>query len=151
MGEVERNSIGGRKGQRQRPRVAPNGSRTGKGGIEILFPSRCGDLASYGRTALSARVTVDEARTFGIGRERSVFAADGDRPEVLLRDRCVFALARRHDGSGVLLRSVNPVRKPIVGSDVIKLRRGLIVPRAPGTAAVYADDYALVAAEDHSV
>src|SRR6266542_7045466 len=53
--------------------------------------------------------------------------------------------------SGVLLRSVNPVRKSVIGDDVIELPGRLVVPGAPGATAVDGDDCPLVDAEDTAV
>src|SRR5262249_25650953 len=43
--------------------------------------------------------------------------------------------------------TVDPIRELVVGADVIELSGRLVVPRAPGLAAVDADDRALVAGE----
>src|ERR1700741_2009730 len=59
----------------------------------------------------------------------------------------IIAAALRRNGAAFLLRPVNPVGKTIVGGDVIKLRRWLIVPTAPRRPAVHADDRALIGAE----
>src|ERR1700752_5456453 len=60
------------------------------------------------------------------------------------------AARRRADCATVLLRARDPVRKTIVSSEVIDLRRRLVVPRAPGTGPVPANDCTLVARDDHS-
>ena len=48
----------------------------------------------------------------------------------------------------VLLRAVDVVGELVVHSHVVDLRGGLVVPRAPGLAAVHADTYALGGDED---
>src|SRR5437899_2821494 len=55
----------------------------------------------------------------------------------------------RADRPTVLLRAGDPVRKAIIGGDVINLRRRLVVPGAPGRSAVYGYDPALIAADNH--
>ena len=53
--------------------------------------------------------------------------------------------AAEHGGaSTILLRAVHHIRKLVVGDHMIKLCRGLVVPRAPGLAAVQADRSALI-------
>src|SRR6267143_2029948 len=55
----------------------------------------------------------------------------------------------RADRATVLLCAGDPVRKAIVGGDVINLRRRLVVPGTPGRSAVYGYNPALVAADNH--
>ena len=59
-------------------------------------------------------------------------------------DLAVVAAAHRAGGAALLLRAVNPIRKAVVGRDVINLRGRLVVPGAPGCAAVHADYRALI-------
>ena len=54
-------------------------------------------------------------------------------------------------GAGVLLPSVDPVRKSIVGDDVVELPGRLVVPGAPGAATIDGDDRPLIDAEDSAV
>src|SRR5437763_2345291 len=61
------------------------------------------------------------------------------------------AARRRADSAAVLLRASEPVRKAMVGSNVIKLRSRLVVPGAPGCCAVDAHDRALVTGDNHSL
>src|SRR5260370_11215010 len=70
-----------------------------------------------------------------------------DQMPIAKSDFAVIAAALRGHGAALLLRAVNPVRKTIVGGDVIELRRWLVVPTAPRLAAVHADDRALIGAE----
>ena len=106
--------------------------------IEVLLPSRRGNLARNRWTSLPAAVAVDEvADALGSGASVTVLTADVDRAKVLLRDRPVLALRRRASrGTGILLRAVGRVRKRVVGGDVIELRGRLVVPRAPRFRAV---------------
>ncbi len=70
-----------------------------------------------------------------------------DQMPIAKRNLAVIAAALRRHGAAFLLRAVNPIRKTIVGGDVIKLRRWLVVPTAPRRAAIHADDRALIGAE----
>src|SRR5207247_8985160 len=63
----------------------------------------------------------------------------------------VVAAARDARRSALLLPAVDPVRKTVIGDDVIELGRGLVVPRAPGRAPVHRHDRALVAGEEDDV
>src|SRR5215831_12380429 len=60
------------------------------------------------------------------------------------------AARRRADCAAVLLRAGDPIGKSVVGSDVINLRRRLVVPGTPGHGGVDADDRTLIAAEHHA-
>src|SRR5437763_1329261 len=62
-------------------------------------------------------------------------------------DFAIIAATERGGRAAFLLRAVDRVRKAIVGGDVIELRGGLVVPRAPGGATVDCDDRALVGGE----
>ena len=53
--------------------------------------------------------------------------------------------------SAILLRAVHDVRKLVVGDDMIELCGWLVVPGAPGLAAVEADGSALIRSENHAV
>src|SRR5258708_22297983 len=48
------------------------------------------------------------------------------------------------DAATLLLSAIDPVGKLVVGNDVIKLRRRLVVPGTPGLSAVHADGRSLV-------
>src|SRR5258706_13095625 len=52
--------------------------------------------------------------------------------------------------SAILLRSVDDVWKLVVGSHVIELCCGLVVPGAPGLAAIEADRSSLICSENHA-
>jgi len=80
-------------------------------------------------------------------RRRCSHTRNSRQPPVAKRDFAVIAAALRRHGTAFLLRAVNPIRKTIIGGDVIELRGWLVVPTAPGRAAVHADDRALIRAE----
>ena len=87
---------------------------------------------------------VDDVRIERIGRDVAVFFR-GDRMPVAESDLAVVAAARDADRAAFLLAAAQSIRKRVVGADVIELRGRLVVPRAPGLAAVDGDDRALVA------
>src|SRR5690242_3999785 len=66
-------------------------------------------------------------------------------------DLAVVAAARDAGRSALLLAAIDSVREGVVGADVIELRGGLIVPRAPGLAAVDRDHRPLIAGEENYV
>src|SRR5256886_7900762 len=61
--------------------------------------------------------------------------------------RSVVAAAHDSGGPALLLAAVHAVRELVIGADMVKLRRRLVVPRAPRRSAVHRDDGALVAGE----
>src|SRR5205807_4728726 len=63
------------------------------------------------------------------------------------RDLSVVAAAHDSGGPALLLAAVHAVRELVIGADMVKLRRRLVVPRAPRRSAVHRDDGALVAGE----
>src|SRR5207244_1640174 len=65
-------------------------------------------------------------------------------------DLAVIAAARHARRARVLLGAVHPVGEGVIRDHVVELRRGLVVPTAPGTAIVERDHGALVAAHDHA-
>src|SRR5207302_7684399 len=70
-----------------------------------------------------------------------------DRMPLPERDLTVVAPAHDPDRAALLLPAVYPIRKTTVGCHVVELRRRLIVPRAPGLAAVDRHHRALVTRE----
>ena len=80
-----------------------------------------------------------------IGRDVSIFF-DAHRMPIAKSDFAPVAAAGDAGRAAFLLSAVNPVGKLIVGDDVIELRGGLVVPAAPGFAAVDGDGCALVEA-----
>src|SRR5205085_9157410 len=104
-------------------------------------------LGLPGRAIIAARLAaINDIRVERVGRDVAVFFdaygvpfAEGDLPVVAARgDPCRAAL---------LLPAVDPVGELVVCDDVIKLRRRLVVPAAPGAPAVDRDDRALIAGE----
>src|SRR5450755_2958772 len=78
-----------------------------------------------------------------IGRDVAVFFyADGG--PIAKRNFAKVAAACCADRTALLLAAIDPVRKLVVGDDVIELRGRLVVPGTPSLAAVYADGRALV-------
>src|ERR1700686_5759064 len=95
---------------------------------------------------------VDDARILRIGSEVVTLAPGGDLAEVRQVDSVDDVRPAWNAGSAqVLLRSIDPVRKSIVGADVVELTGRLIEPRAPRLAAVERQDRALMDAEDSAV
>src|SRR6185437_8133775 len=112
------------------------------------------DLAGLPVEFVDARAAVrgiagNDVRIIGIGRDHAALAADRDLAE-LLHGNAVTACgaARERGGARVLLSAIHPVGELVVRDDVIDLRGRLVVPAAPGLAAVERDLCALVAAED---
>ena len=66
-------------------------------------------------------------------------------------NRAVIAAARDPDRSALLLPAIKPIRKSVIGADVVELRGRLVIPRAPGLAAIVGNDRALIAAEKNHV
>ena len=83
-----------------------------------------------------------------IGRDVSVFF-DADRMPVAKSDFATVAAAGGAGRAAFLLAAVDPVGKLVVGDDVIELRGRLVVPGAPGFAAVDGDGRALIGGEDN--
>ena len=69
--------------------------------------------------------------------------AKGDRAEV--------AAAGHARAAALLLPAIDPIGKAVVSAYVEHLRRGLVIPGAPGGAAVHGDGGALVYAADHDL
>src|SRR5206468_795369 len=74
-----------------------------------------------------------------------------ERPPIMKVQKTVLAGAGGGRGPAVLLRSVHPIGKLIVGRDVIKLPRRLVEPRAPRLASVVRHDRPLVATQNHAL
>src|SRR2546423_12691956 len=67
-----------------------------------------------------------------------------DRMPVSKSDFTVIAATRDADRTALLLPTTNFVREGIHYADVINLRRGLVVPRTPGLAAIHTDQRSLI-------
>src|SRR5205807_6782492 len=87
---------------------------------------------------------VDQIRVERIGRDVAVFLR-AYRAPLAKGDLAVVAAAGNACRAAFLLAAVDPVRELVVGDDVVKLGSGLVVPGAPGLAAVHGDGRALVA------
>src|SRR5258708_6881522 len=89
----------------------------------------------------------------GIGRIRRNVAAltCSGRMPVTEGNGAIIAAAENVYAAAILLRAVNVVREFIVDRNVVELRGGLVVPTAPGVAAIYAHARALIAAKDHAL
>src|SRR6185312_1339085 len=66
-------------------------------------------------------------------------------------DFAVVAPARCARRAALLLSAIDPIWELVVGDRVIELRRRLVVPGAPGAAAVYGDRRSLIDAQQNDV
>src|SRR2546421_10849003 len=66
-------------------------------------------------------------------------------------DLAIIAAAGGANGTTLLLSTIDPIGEPIVRAHVIKLRGWLVVPGAPGLAAVHGKSRALIDAEKHDL
>src|SRR6266404_8933505 len=89
---------------------------------------------------------VNDVRIDGVGCNVAVFLDTYGIP-IAKADLSKVAAAGDAGAAAFLLPSIHPVRKLIVGDDVIELRSGLVVPRTPGGTMVDADGDALVAGQ----
>src|SRR5438477_7347432 len=94
--------------------------------------------------------TIDDVRIQRIGSNVAVRLGPDWVPLAKI-DRAITAATGDADRTAFLLAAVQAIRKRVVGTDVIKLGRGLIVPRAPTLPAIDCDDRALIAAEQDDV
>src|SRR5205823_5636017 len=86
---------------------------------------------------------VDGVRVERVGGDVAVLLG-ADRPPVAEGDLAVVAPADDASGAALLLAAVDPVGELVVGADVVELGRRLVVPAAPGLAAVDRDRRTLV-------
>src|SRR4029079_17322007 len=92
---------------------------------------------------------VDDGRVLRIGGHVVALAARRDLAELHQIDPVDRVRAARPPrGARILLRAVHPVRKTVVGDDVVELPGGLVVPGAPRLAAVDGDDAPLIDPEN---
>src|ERR1019366_4686735 len=63
----------------------------------------------------------------------------------------IVAAAGDTGGAALLLPAVDPIRRLVIGDDVVELRRGLVVPTAPGGAVVDGDCGALIGGQQDDV
>src|SRR6185295_4354626 len=87
----------------------------------------------------------------GVARKGNVVVAlvAAHRIPVAEGELAVIAAARHRHRAAVLLAAVDPVGETVVGGHVVELPGRLVVPGAPGLAAVDGDDGALIGAGDH--
>ena len=100
--------------------------------------------------ALGHIVTEEYFGVQGIGSGVTGFVARADPGPIMHGNLGVAAARRNPHSTAVLLGAGGPVRKTIVGRDVVELRGRLVVPRAPSNCAVFGDDSALIAGKDHA-
>src|SRR5258708_35224833 len=96
------------------------------------------------------RDAIGDVRIFGMYGDKAAFPGAGIGA-VAERDGTPGGGARRRDRGVVLLCGINAIGILVVGIDAIELRRGLVVDRRPGLAAVAAHAGAAVVAFDHTV
>src|SRR5262249_46631445 len=87
---------------------------------------------------------VDDVRIQRVGRHVAILFG-ADRMPLPKRDLPIVAPACNSYRTALLLAAVDPVWKLIVGADVVKLRRRLVVPGTPAFTPVDGDDRALIA------
>src|SRR5204863_4672394 len=73
------------------------------------------------------------------------------RRPVAIGDLPIVTAAGDGGSAAVLLSGVEIIRKGLVGSNVIELAGGLVVPGAPGASAVKTDRRTLINADDHAL
>src|SRR5208337_2490541 len=128
-GKVQRLGIERRKRNRQRAVVAIFAARL----IRARNPS-----------------AVKNVGVHGVNSDSAVFLHAGEAP-IAVANLAVVAAASSGDAATFLLPAVDPVGKAIVRGDVIKLRGWLVVPSAPGGAAIHADRRSLIGAQRHDL
>ena len=136
--------VPGRKGEGLRDRESSVQGRIDVGAHVDPLLARVSDLQD------SRAARVDDVGVQGIGN-RGAPLPPGHRIPIERCDGAQVAAAARTDGARVLLRPVHPVGIRIVDRDVIDLVGGLIVPRAPGSAAVQGHDRALVESQQDTL
>ena len=95
------------------------------------------------------RTGINDIGICGIGSDIAAFPA-ADVVKVALIDAAAGTRSGNRDRGVVLLRSVQPVGKSVVGSDVIELRGWLVVERRPAGAAVSGNRCSAVVAVDQT-
>ena len=141
-GKKERFGINGRKQHRGRADESVLPAANGLGGNVLRLPGalvEAGDLAP-----------IHDVRVERVGGYVSVFLHAHGMP-LAVGDLAVVAPAGDAHRAAFLLSAQHVVGKGVVGADVVKLRRGLVVPRAEGLPAVDGDDRALVARQQDDV
>src|SRR5689334_8003728 len=93
---------------------------------------------------------IDDVGIGGIRRNITAFTSARGMP-VTKCDGAIITAAQDEDAAAILLRAIDVVRKLVVHGNVIKLRRWLVKPTAPGAAAIHTYASALVTAKDHAL
>src|SRR5215467_8752248 len=104
-------------------------------------------IESFDAAVLSRQV--NNVRIRGIDNHVPALAWSGGKP-VGRPNSPPGAATVNCNTAAVLLRSINRIGILIIGRDVIKLRRRLVVPGAPGLSPIQADRRSLVGSEYHS-
>ena len=133
--EVERSWIDGREQERrgaQEP-VLPAAHRFGSNVLHL--PGAAIELLHL--------AAIDDVRVQRVGGDIAVLLGPDGVP-IAGRDLAVVAAAGDAGRAALLLAAVHPVRKPVIGDDVVELGGRLVVPATPRLAAVDRDDRALV-------
>ena len=136
--------------QREHQRIGPRVARRGR---QVHFGRDVLRLAGLDVAACDGAAEHDP-RIERVGRRVPALTAGAQRFPVAHGDVGEAAACPHADGAAVLLRTRYPVRKVVVGGDVIQLRDRLIQPRAPRRMlfqTIDADDGSLISAEDHAV
>ena len=97
--------------------------------------------------AAPGAAAVENVAVLRIGNDGVAFAGEAGRLPVAEREHALARPGADADAAAILLRAVEPVGEAIVGGHVINLRGRLVVPGAPGLAAIDADHRALIAAD----
>ena len=86
----------------------------------------------------------EDARMQRIGNDVAVFLRAGGVP-IALRDCAPIAAAAHARRTALLLAAADPIWKPVVGGNVVHLRRRLVVPGTPRAAVIDRNRRALIA------
>ena len=140
--------------------LVANSSIPGSAGVEqkrhgaqdpiVAGPQRLrGDVLGLSGSSVEAHdaAAIDDVGVEWVGCHVGVFVGPDPQP-VAKRDLAAIAAAGDADGTALLLAAADPVGELILsGGHVVELRRGLVVPGAPGAAAVDRHDGSLVGHE----
>ena len=142
--KVQHARIARREHERQRPGVA----------IVAGIRQRWIDRLSLHRSQIEPfhPAAIQDVRVPRIGRQVVALTAGGRLTEMSYVNSIDYIRMTWHAGrAGILLRSVDPIRKLVVGDDVIELAGRLVEPGAPGPPAVDGHRRALIDAEDSAI
>src|SRR6202158_2219531 len=119
-----------------------------RGAVEAILPGAQHHRRNVARLSGSAvehrnLAAVNQVGMQRIRRDVTVFF-DADGGPVAKSNFAKIAAAGGADRAAFLLGAIDPVRKLVVGDDVIELRGRLVVPGTPGLSAIHADGRPLV-------